>query len=89
MDAKAEPALSVVAVMVVHRPTDHTAVRFDAHFDELLRALAAQDYPNLKTLFLIAGEPGDLAATIRAKVPGAFVRPVGGNPGYGPAANEV
>ncbi|MEO7397635.1 MAG: glycosyltransferase, partial [Ilumatobacteraceae bacterium] len=81
MDANSELALSVVAVMVVHDPDDA--------FDDVLEALAAQDYPNLKTLFLVSGEAGDLPTRIRERVPGAFVRAVAGNPGYGPAANEV
>lgn len=67
--------------MVVHEP--------GAWFDEVLRALAAQDYTNLKCLFLVAGEPGELPAMIRDTVPNSFVRAVAGNPGFGAAANEV
>jgi GT2 family glycosyltransferase len=74
-------APSVVAVMVVHEP--------DAGFDSVLESLAEQDYPNLKSLFLVAGEAADLPARIREKVPSAFVRAVAGNPGFGAAANEV
>ncbi|MFZ9629674.1 MAG: glycosyltransferase, partial [Ilumatobacteraceae bacterium] len=77
--APAVPA--VVAVMVVHEP--------GAWFDDVLAALAAQDYPNLKCLFLVSGEPGDLPARIRAAVPGCFVRGVEGNPGFGASANQV
>jgi len=74
-------APSVVAVMVVHEP--------GPGFEAVLESLVEQDYPNLKSLFLIAGEPGELPALIRDKVPGAFVRAVNGNPGFGTAANEV
>ncbi len=58
-------------------------------FDEVLEALATQDYANLKNLFLVVGEPGDLPARIRDRVPNAFVRAVENNPGFGAAANEV
>src|SRR4051794_11584296 len=67
--------------MVVHEP--------GPGFEAVLESLVEQDYPNLKSLFLVAGEAGDLPATIRDKVPGAFVRAVPGNPGFGTAANEV
>ncbi|MEO6124185.1 MAG: glycosyltransferase family 2 protein [Ilumatobacteraceae bacterium] len=89
MDANTELALSVVAVMVVHHPDEPVGSDGVSRFDDVLRSLAAQDYPNLKTLFLVTGEPGDLATRIRDIVPGAFVRAVPGNPGFGVAANEV
>lgn len=69
----------VVAVVVVHEP--------GPWFDDVLDGLAAQDYPNLRTLFLVTG--GDPAERIMARLPGAFVRRVEGNPGFGPAANTV
>ncbi|MDO8390888.1 MAG: glycosyltransferase [Actinomycetota bacterium] len=81
MDPTESLAPPVVAVMVVHEP--------GAWFDEVLRSLAAQDYTNLKWLFLVAGEPGELPAMIRDTVPNSFVRAVAGNPGFGTAANEV
>ncbi len=81
MDVNSELAPSVVAVVVVHQP--------GSEFDEVLDSLADQDYPNLRTLFLVAGDAGDLPAVIRAKLPDAFVRAIAGNPGFGPAANEV
>lgn len=88
MDAAATPSVSgvvavpgVVAVMVVHEPAEW--------FDDVLAGVAAQDYPNLKCLFLVAGTPGDLPSRIREAVPGAFVRGVEGNPGFGSAANAV
>lgn len=67
--------------MVVHQP--------GPWFDEVLDAVATQDYGNLKSLFLVVGVAGDLAERIRDRVPTAFVRAVEGNPGYGAVANEV
>ena len=81
MEAIIEQAPSVVAVVVVTQPA--------IGFEQVLEGLAAQDYPNLKTLFLVVGEPGELPAQIHERVPGAFVRAVVDNPGYGAAANEV
>jgi GT2 family glycosyltransferase len=78
----------VVAVMVVHEP-DWSDDRGAVWFDEVLAGLAAQDYTNLKSLVLITGTPGDLPERIRAGLPRAFVRAVEGNPGFGPAANDV
>ncbi len=76
---------SVVSVMVVHEPGDW--------FEETLDALAAQDYPNLRTLFLVTATSDDEVAAvtdrIRSVIPTAFVRPLAGNVGFGPAANEV
>lgn len=77
----------VVAVVVAHDP--------GPWFGETIDALARQDYPNLNTLFLLTGHgPGsaddiDVAAHIRARLPRAFVEELGGNPGFGPAANTV
>ena len=81
MEPNGTLAPPVVAVMVVHEP--------GPWFDEALAALAEQDYGNLKNLFLVVGEPGDLPERIRERVPNAFVRAVDGNPGFGTAANEV
>ncbi len=67
--------------MVVHEPGDW--------FHTVLEGVAAQDYTNLKSLFLLVGDPGEMPALIRAVVPNAFVRAVNGNPGFGAAANEV
>jgi GT2 family glycosyltransferase len=67
--------------MVVHEPGDW--------FEEVLNGLARQDYPNLRSLFLVVGEVGDLPARIRAAVPHAFVRGAEGNPGFGAVADEV
>jgi GT2 family glycosyltransferase len=76
-----QPAPPVVAVVVVHEP--------GPWFDEVLAALAEQDYPNLRRLFLVVGDVGELPERIQAAVPQAFVRQVSGNPGYGPAINEA
>ena len=81
MEPTGSLAPPVVAVMVVHQP--------GPWFDEVLEALATQDYSNLKNLFLVVGEPGDVPAQIRDRVPNAFVRAVESNPGFGTAANEV
>src|SRR5690242_8378434 len=67
--------------MVVFQP--------DAWFDAVLAGIARQDYANLKTLFLVVGQPADVPDRIRAAVPQAFVRAVDGNPGFGTVANEV
>ncbi len=73
----------VVAVMVVHEPGEW--------FDEVLVALAEQDYTNLKVLVLVVGEPGDVPERVGRLVPRSFVRVVAdsGDVGFGPAANEV
>jgi GT2 family glycosyltransferase len=80
MDVDPQLAPPVVAVLVAHDPGDW--------FGDVLASLAAQDYPNLKVLVLSTGTD-DLTAQVTAVLPGAFVRPVPGNPGFGPAANEV
>jgi GT2 family glycosyltransferase len=67
--------------MVVHQPGEW--------FDEVLDALARQDYSNLKLLFLVVGDAAELPAHISDRVPNAFVRAVAANPGFGAAANEV
>lgn len=57
-----------------------------------LDALAAQDYPGLRFVFFVVGAdaPADEAGRlISDRLPGAVVRGVAGNPGYGPTQNEV
>lgn len=87
MDADQQLVPSVVSVMVVHDP--------GTWFEETLASLAAQDYPNLRTLFLIAPSDGasdqvdEVSARIHAVLPDAFVRELAANVGFGPAINEV
>ncbi|MFV0309033.1 MAG: glycosyltransferase [Desertimonas sp.] len=85
MDTDAPLAPPVVAVMVVHAP--------GPWFGATLDALARQDYPNLNTLFLLTGPTddggGDVRTQILDRLPGAFVRDLGANRGFGIAANEV
>ncbi len=81
MEPANQLAPPVVAVMVVFNPGDW--------FDEVLDGLADQDYANLRSLFLIVGEPGDVPDRVRQRVPNAFVRAVGNTIGYGAVANEV
>jgi GT2 family glycosyltransferase len=86
VEADPHKAPSVVSVVVVHDPGEW--------FDETLAALAAQDYPNMRFLFLVVGDPDAelleaVTVRIRSYLPAAFIRGIAGNPGYGPAANEV
>ncbi len=86
MEPETQQAPPVVAVVIVHQP--------GPWFETTLESLAAQDYPNLRTLFLITGTPDadeldQLDARIRQTVPSAFVRSLGIDVGFGPAANEV
>jgi GT2 family glycosyltransferase len=82
MQTDAPLAPPVVAVVVVHDP--------GPWFDQTLASLVAQDYPNLNTLFLLTSDTDEaLAGEITSFLPDAFVRPLGGNPGFGAAANEV
>ena len=81
MEGAEQTAPPVVAVMVVHEP--------GAWFAQVLAGLAQQDYPNLRHLFLVTGDPGDVHEQIRRRLPAAYVRTLAGDPGYGAAANEV
>ncbi|HEX9530335.1 MAG TPA: glycosyltransferase, partial [Acidimicrobiales bacterium] len=78
MDPHAPP---VVAVVVTCDP--------GPWLEEALAALAAQDYPNLSVLVVDAGSADDPTRRVAAILPGAFVRRLGANPGYGPASNEA
>src|SRR5690606_25446332 len=77
--ATAAPA--VVAVVVAHDPGDW--------FEETLAALADQDYPNLEILVVDAASEVELKARVGHAAPGAFVRRLAENSGFGTAANEV
>jgi GT2 family glycosyltransferase len=82
VESDAPLAPPVVAVVVVHDPGEW--------FEETLDSLADQDYPNLSTLFLLVdGDLDEIATAITTRLPDAFVRDLGANPGYGAAANEV
>ena len=94
MQPETPSAPPVVAVVVVHEP--------GPWFEETLDAFAEQDYPNLRMLFLVTGDAPtaggdvaeeedtiDVAALVADRLPGAFVRWLGANPGFAPAANEV
>ncbi len=80
MDAAAT-APPVVAVVVTHDP--------GPWFDEVLDSLAAQDYPSLRVLVLDAGSSEDITERVGARLPDAYVRHLGANPGYGAAADHV
>jgi GT2 family glycosyltransferase len=67
--------------MVVHQP--------GAWFDDVLDGLGEQDYGNLKCLFLVTGDAGDMPERIRQRVPNAFVRGAQSVDGFGAVANEV
>lgn len=57
-----------------------------------LEALAAQDYPQLQYVLFVLGADGaehDAGRLIAEHLPGAVVRSVVGNPGYGPTQNEA
>ncbi len=95
MEPETPSAPPVVAVVVVHDPGDW--------FDDTLDALARQDYPNLRLLFLVVAENAGPSAgldpeldaapsiddRIQQRIPGAFVRAIGANVGFGVATNEV
>lgn len=72
--------------MVVHEPGDWLA--------ESLAALAAQDYPELQYLVLVAGNAEDPPArgildAVETHCPRAVVRFLGSNPGFGASCNTV
>ena len=80
----------VVIAMVVHQPCPW--------LDEVLTSLAAQDYPNLQTLFFVTtniapeidiAPAGNASDRILHHLPAAAIRRVEGNPGFGPLMNEV
>ncbi len=58
-------------------------------FVETLRAFASQEYPELSVLVLDAGSAEDPTALVAAELPGAFVRLLGVNRGFGASANEA
>lgn len=74
-------APAVVAVVVARDPGDW--------FEDVMAALGAQDYPNLSILVIDAASTSDVKARVGATAPGAFVRRLDVDPGFGTAANEV
>jgi len=74
-------APAVVAVIVTCDP--------GPWFEETLAAFAAQDYPELSYLVLDAGSVEDPTARVAAGLPGAYVRLLGRNDGFGVSANEA
>jgi GT2 family glycosyltransferase len=71
----------VVAVVVTRNP--------GPFLEEALDALGRQGYPALTVLVVDAGSDRDPTARIGAALPSAFVRRVGGEVGFGGAANEA
>ena len=74
-------APAVVAVVVADDP--------GAWFEEAIAALADQDYPNLSILVIDADSQVDVKPRVARAAPGAFVRRIEDNPGFGAAANDV
>ncbi len=79
-----EPTVSqppVVAVVVTCNP--------GPWFEDTLAALRDQDYPNLAVLIIDAASAEDPLPRIASVLPGAYVRRLSKNPGYGAAANRA
>ena len=83
MDAPptAPAAPPVVAVVVTYDP--------GPWLEEALRGFGAQDYPDLSVLVIDAASPVDPTARVAAVLPGAYVRRLDENPGFGTAANHA
>jgi GT2 family glycosyltransferase len=81
VDVQPQAAPPVVAVVVAKDPGEW--------FDEVLGALAAQDYPNISVLVIDTGSDEMVAGRVATHLPDAYVRRLDDNPGYGPAANEA
>ncbi|MFZ6003933.1 MAG: glycosyltransferase [Actinomycetota bacterium] len=75
------PAPPVVAVVVARDP--------GPWFEETLTALVDQDYPNLSILVIDPASAVEVKPRVARAAPGAFVRRLDDNPGFGTAANEV
>lgn len=85
--------MPVVASTVVYLAADGQP---PAGFAETLASLAAQDYPALQYVFFVCADAAADAAAgpaleglIAESLPGAVVRSVVGNPGFGPTQNEI
>lgn len=77
----ADAAPSVVAVVVVHNAGDW--------LDDLLVSLGNQSYANLSILVIDAASDIDPTPRVARVLPGAFVRRLESNVGYGPTINEI
>ncbi len=71
----------VVVVVVAHDPGEW--------FTDTLASLAGQTYPNTSILVIDTASAQDLAPVIAEAAPGAHLRRLEQNVGFGPAANEV
>jgi len=58
-------------------------------FEETMAAIADQDYPNLSILVVDAASAEEVKPRVGRSAPGAFVRRLAENAGFGAAANEV
>jgi GT2 family glycosyltransferase len=74
-------APAVVAVVVARDP--------GPWFEEAMASVAGQDYPNLEILVIDADSPEEVKPRVARAAPGAFVRRLAEDPGFGAAANEV
>lgn len=74
-------APAVVAVVVAREPGEW--------FEEAMGALADQDYPNLSILVIDAHGAEEVKPRVGTAAPGAFVRRLDDDPGFGASANEV
>lgn len=79
-----EPMLAVPPVVAVVVTADP-----GSWLDDALASLVAQDYPDLSILVLDAASQIDPTAQVARVAPGAFVRRLEENQGYGAAANHV
>lgn len=71
----------MVAVVVTHDP--------GPWFEETLASIRDQTYRGLSVLVIDAASGTDPTPRIAAVLPTAYVRRLGGNPGFGAAANEL
>ena len=60
-----------------------------SYLEAALAALGAQDYPDLTVLVVDAGSTDDPTARVAAALPGAYVRRLEVNAGFGGAANDA
>lgn len=79
--AGVDAAPPVVAVVVVHNA--------DSGLDDVLRSLDRQTYENLSVLVIDAASDIDPTPRVARILPGAFVRRLESNLGFGPTVNEI